>query len=179
MLHDLNFEIKAGERVGIVGRTGSGKSSLTLALLRCIFTSGEVYYDGVPISSVNLDALRSRITIIPQMVRDVLRLRLLHHRWVQTVCICSYVVLLLICTTARAAQRDPPSQPRSIRPIRRRDVELRAPFCRPLLRAVSERTWRLRAERTQRLRAERTRRRECWYDHPRREYQTDHPRREY
>lgn len=70
MLHDLNFEIKAGERVGVVGRTGSGKSSLTLSLLRCIFTSGEVYYDGIPISSVNLDALRSHITIIPQMVRS-------------------------------------------------------------------------------------------------------------
>lgn len=69
VLHDLNFEIKAGERVGVVGRTGSGKSSLTLSLLRCIFTGGEVYYDGIPISSVNLDALRSHITIIPQMVR--------------------------------------------------------------------------------------------------------------
>ncbi|EIM80365.1 uncharacterized protein STEHIDRAFT_162782 [Stereum hirsutum FP-91666 SS1] len=67
VLHDLNFEIKAGERVGVVGRTGSGKSSLTLSLLRCIFTSGEVYFDGIPISSVNLDALRSHITIIPQM----------------------------------------------------------------------------------------------------------------
>lgn len=69
MLHNLTFEIKAGERVGVVGRTGSGKSSLTLSLLRCIFTNGEVYYDGIPISSVNLDALRSHITIIPQMVR--------------------------------------------------------------------------------------------------------------
>ncbi|KAF7369374.1 ATP-binding cassette transporter [Mycena venus] len=57
----------SGERVGVVGRTGSGKSSLTLALLRCIFTEGTVYYDGVPTSSINLDALRSNITIIPQI----------------------------------------------------------------------------------------------------------------
>lgn len=68
ILHNLSFDIKSGERVGVVGRTGSGKSSLTLALLRCIFTGGEVYYDGLPISSVNLDSLRSNITIIPQMV---------------------------------------------------------------------------------------------------------------
>ncbi|KAF7967145.1 hypothetical protein HWV62_35674 [Athelia sp. TMB] len=41
-------------------------SSLTLALLRCIFTEGSVYYDGLPTHSLNLDALRSNITIIPQ-----------------------------------------------------------------------------------------------------------------
>ncbi|KAJ7743656.1 hypothetical protein B0H16DRAFT_1693477 [Mycena metata] len=56
-----------GERVGIVGRTGSGKSSLTLSLLRCILTEGTVYYDGLPTSSINLDALRANITIIPQV----------------------------------------------------------------------------------------------------------------
>lgn len=67
VLHDLSFEIKAGERVGIVGRTGSGKSSLTLSLLRCIPTTGKVYYDGIPTDSINLDALRSNITIIPQV----------------------------------------------------------------------------------------------------------------
>ncbi|KAJ7814135.1 P-loop containing nucleoside triphosphate hydrolase protein [Mycena olivaceomarginata] len=67
VLHDVSFEIQSGERVGVVGRTGSGKSSLTLALLRCIFTDGNVYYDGVPTSSLNLDALRSNITIIPQI----------------------------------------------------------------------------------------------------------------
>ncbi|KAI0052513.1 P-loop containing nucleoside triphosphate hydrolase protein [Auriscalpium vulgare] len=67
VLHDVSFHIQSGERVGVVGRTGSGKSSLTLALLRCIFTEGTVYYDGLPTSSVNLEALRSSITIIPQM----------------------------------------------------------------------------------------------------------------
>lgn len=51
-----------------MGRTGSGKSTLTLALLRCIFIDGETYYDDLPTSSINLDALRSSITIIPQAV---------------------------------------------------------------------------------------------------------------
>ncbi|KLO19974.1 P-loop containing nucleoside triphosphate hydrolase protein [Schizopora paradoxa] len=67
VLHDLSFQIKSGERVGVVGRTGSGKSSLTLSLLRCILTEGEVYYDSLPTSSINLDALRRNITIIPQV----------------------------------------------------------------------------------------------------------------
>ncbi|KAJ7693691.1 P-loop containing nucleoside triphosphate hydrolase protein, partial [Mycena rosella] len=67
VLHDISFDIQSGERVGVVGRTGSGKSSLTLSLLRCIFTEGTVRYDGIPTSSLNLDALRSNITIIPQI----------------------------------------------------------------------------------------------------------------
>ncbi|KAF4617819.1 hypothetical protein D9613_006245 [Agrocybe pediades] len=67
VLHDVSFHIKSGERVGIVGRTGSGKSSLTLALLRCIITEGSVFFDGVDTSQVNLDALRSSMTIIPQV----------------------------------------------------------------------------------------------------------------
>ncbi|KAI0932658.1 hypothetical protein AcW1_000283 [Taiwanofungus camphoratus] len=67
VLQDISFEVKSGERVGIVGRTGSGKSSLTLSLLRCIVTEGKVYYDGMPTDSINLDALRSNITIIPQI----------------------------------------------------------------------------------------------------------------
>ncbi|KAF8969860.1 hypothetical protein BDZ97DRAFT_1902271 [Flammula alnicola] len=66
VLHDLSFHIASGQRIGIVGRTGSGKSSLTLALLRCILTEGTVYYDGIPTNTINLDALRSSITIIPQ-----------------------------------------------------------------------------------------------------------------
>ena len=76
VLHSLNFHIKSGERVGVVGRTGSGKSSLTLALLRCILTEGNVIYDGIPTSKINLDALRANITIIPQvpeLLSDTLR----------------------------------------------------------------------------------------------------------
>ncbi|KAJ8084403.1 hypothetical protein PM082_003172 [Marasmius tenuissimus] len=67
VLHDISFKVESGERVGVVGRTGSGKSSLTLSLLRGIYTEGRVYYDGTPTDSVNLEALRSSITIIPQM----------------------------------------------------------------------------------------------------------------
>ncbi|KAJ4481119.1 P-loop containing nucleoside triphosphate hydrolase protein [Lentinula aciculospora] len=67
VLHKLSFHVKSGERIGVVGRTGSGKSSLALSLLRCIHTSGEVTYDGVPTSSINLDCLRSKVTIIPQV----------------------------------------------------------------------------------------------------------------
>ncbi|KAJ6544500.1 P-loop containing nucleoside triphosphate hydrolase protein [Mycena capillaripes] len=67
VLHDISFHVKSGERVGIVGRTGSGKSSLTLSLLRCIPTEGSIMYDGLETATVNLDALRSSITIIPQV----------------------------------------------------------------------------------------------------------------
>ena len=79
ILHDLNFHIKSGERVGVVGRTGSGKSSLALALLRCILAEGNVLYDGIPTRKINLDALRTNITIIPQvpeLLSDTLRANL-------------------------------------------------------------------------------------------------------
>ncbi|KZO90158.1 P-loop containing nucleoside triphosphate hydrolase protein [Calocera viscosa TUFC12733] len=66
VLRDLDFEIKSGERIGIVGRTGSGKSSLTLALLQLIPTTGDIYLDGRPARDTNLDDLRSNMTIIPQ-----------------------------------------------------------------------------------------------------------------
>ncbi|KAE9406279.1 P-loop containing nucleoside triphosphate hydrolase protein [Gymnopus androsaceus JB14] len=67
VLQDINFHVKSGERIGVVGRTGSGKSTLMLSLLRCIYTGGEVYLDGIPTSTLNLDDLRTKITIIPQM----------------------------------------------------------------------------------------------------------------
>nr|GAT58777.1 predicted protein [Mycena chlorophos] len=67
VLRNINFRIESGERIGIVGRTGSGKSSLTLALLRFIPTEGEIRYDTLPVTKINLDALRSNITVIPQV----------------------------------------------------------------------------------------------------------------
>ncbi|TFK30740.1 ATP-binding cassette transporter [Coprinopsis marcescibilis] len=67
VLRDITFDVKSGERIGIVGRTGSGKSSLTLSILRCIFTEGKVVYAGRDVGELNLDALRSNITIIPQV----------------------------------------------------------------------------------------------------------------
>ncbi|TDL20537.1 P-loop containing nucleoside triphosphate hydrolase protein [Rickenella mellea] len=76
VLQDLHFEIASGERVGVVGRTGAGKSSLALALLRTIPTTGTVHFDGLPTHSINLDALRSSVTLIPQqpeLLRGTLR----------------------------------------------------------------------------------------------------------
>lgn len=66
-LTNVNISIKAQQKVGIVGRTGAGKSSLTLALFRIIEADeGSIRIDGVDISQVGLHTLRSRITIIPQ-----------------------------------------------------------------------------------------------------------------
>ncbi|VDC00900.1 unnamed protein product [Peniophora sp. CBMAI 1063] len=66
VLHNLSFHVKPGERIGVVGRTGSGKTSLTLSLLRAIYAEGTVLYDGIDTNAIRLDDLRSKITIIPQ-----------------------------------------------------------------------------------------------------------------
>ena len=67
MLKGLDCTILSGEKIGIVGRTGAGKSSMTLALFRIIESaSGCISIDGVNISQLGLGRLRSRITIIPQ-----------------------------------------------------------------------------------------------------------------
>ncbi|KZS96558.1 P-loop containing nucleoside triphosphate hydrolase protein, partial [Sistotremastrum niveocremeum HHB9708] len=66
VLKNINFHLKSGERMGIVGRTGAGKSTVALALLRAIPTTGSVIYDSLDASKINLHALRSNITVIPQ-----------------------------------------------------------------------------------------------------------------
>ncbi|CAH0555486.1 unnamed protein product [Brassicogethes aeneus] len=67
VLKGVSFTVKGGEKIGIVGRTGAGKSSLTLALFRIIEAAqGDIYIDGVKISDLGLHTLRSRLTIIPQ-----------------------------------------------------------------------------------------------------------------
>lgn len=67
VLKGVSLSIRGGERIGVVGRTGSGKSSLTVALYRlCELSDGGISIDGVDIASVGLDALRSSIAIIPQ-----------------------------------------------------------------------------------------------------------------
>ncbi|XP_071376110.1 multidrug resistance-associated protein 1 isoform X3 [Centroberyx affinis] len=66
-IRNITVTIQGGEKVGIVGRTGAGKSSLTLGLFRIIEAAeGQIFIDGVDIAQLGLHELRSRITIIPQ-----------------------------------------------------------------------------------------------------------------
>lgn len=67
MLKNLSFTIEAGEKIGIVGRTGSGKSSMMLGLLRIIeASSGKIVIDGIDTSTLSLELLRSNVNIILQ-----------------------------------------------------------------------------------------------------------------
>ncbi|KAG8432958.1 hypothetical protein GDO86_017284 [Hymenochirus boettgeri] len=66
-LRNINVTIQGGEKVGIVGRTGAGKSSLTLGLFRINeAAAGEIVIDGCNIAKIGLHDLRFKITIIPQ-----------------------------------------------------------------------------------------------------------------
>jgi ATP-binding cassette subfamily C (CFTR/MRP) protein 4 len=65
-LIEINCEIKGGERVGIVGRTGAGKSSLLAVLFRMHRFKGRVTIDGTDITTIPLHELRRNISIIPQ-----------------------------------------------------------------------------------------------------------------
>lgn len=66
-LKDVTFSTRPRERIGIVGRTGSGKSSIVVALFRMVeLSEGHIYIDGVDISRLGLHKLRSRIAIVPQ-----------------------------------------------------------------------------------------------------------------
>uniref|UniRef100_A0A672VBH8 ATP binding cassette subfamily C member 3 n=1 Tax=Strigops habroptila TaxID=2489341 RepID=A0A672VBH8_STRHB len=67
VLKGLNLQVHGGEKIGIVGRTGAGKSSMTLCLFRILEAAkGEIKIDGVKIAEIGLHDLRSRLTIIPQ-----------------------------------------------------------------------------------------------------------------
>ncbi|KAJ2552092.1 Transporter of the ATP-binding cassette (ABC) [Coemansia sp. RSA 1878] len=67
VIRGISFEVRPREKVGIVGRTGAGKSSLTLALLRILEASaGRIVIDGIDIAHIGVGDLRSRLTIIPQ-----------------------------------------------------------------------------------------------------------------
>ncbi len=67
VLKGLNFHIQAGQRVGIVGRTGSGKTTLFQVLYRFLEASeGRIVIDGVDISTLDLERLRQSLAIVPQ-----------------------------------------------------------------------------------------------------------------
>ena len=67
VLNGVSFNVQAGEKVGICGRTGSGKSSLIVALWRLVEPcGGAIWLDGVDVSTIPLKTLRSAVTCIPQ-----------------------------------------------------------------------------------------------------------------
>ncbi|KAL5615528.1 uncharacterized protein BROUX77_001365 [Berkeleyomyces rouxiae] len=67
VLRGLSIHVKGGERIGIIGRTGAGKSSIMSTLFRLVeISSGKITIDGLDISTLGLYELRSRMAIIPQ-----------------------------------------------------------------------------------------------------------------
>ncbi|KAJ3115025.1 hypothetical protein HK100_001489 [Physocladia obscura] len=67
VLNGISLKTKKHEKIGVVGRTGSGKSSLMLSIFRIIeIESGEIIIDGIPTKSIGLKDLRLRLSIIPQ-----------------------------------------------------------------------------------------------------------------
>lgn len=66
-LHNLSLDVTSGERVGIVGRTGAGKSTIMVVLFRLVeLEEGRILLDGVDTSTVGLRTLRQRLGMIPQ-----------------------------------------------------------------------------------------------------------------
>jgi ATP-binding cassette subfamily C (CFTR/MRP) protein 1 len=67
VLKGLDMHVRAGERIGVVGRTGAGKSSIMSALFRLQeLSGGSIVIDGVDIGTIGLHDLRSKLAIIPQ-----------------------------------------------------------------------------------------------------------------
>lgn len=66
VLKNISFKINPGEKVGVVGRTGAGKSSIISVLFRLYNFDGNVFIDSVDTKTISLELLRSKIAIIPQ-----------------------------------------------------------------------------------------------------------------
>ncbi|KAI8803966.1 P-loop containing nucleoside triphosphate hydrolase protein [Cladochytrium replicatum] len=67
ILKNVTFQVDSFQKVGVVGRTGAGKSTLSLAMLRLVpIVGGRIIIDGVDISQIGIQDLRLRVTIIPQ-----------------------------------------------------------------------------------------------------------------
>jgi ATP-binding cassette, subfamily B, bacterial len=67
VLTDISFTIQAGQKIALVGRTGAGKSSLAKLLIGLYApTEGEIFYDGIPLSSLNYRSLRRQFGVLCQ-----------------------------------------------------------------------------------------------------------------
>ena len=67
MLKNLSFTVEPGMKVGVVGRTGAGKSTICLSLSRIVeLCGGRIEIDGIDIRKVDLQLLRRRVTVISQ-----------------------------------------------------------------------------------------------------------------
>ncbi len=68
-IKDFSLQVKQGQKIAVIGRTGSGKSTIAQLLLRMYDpNSGMITYDGTPLSKINLNYLRSEICYVPQDV---------------------------------------------------------------------------------------------------------------
>mmetsp|Transcript_21491 Transcript_21491/g.3498 ORF Transcript_21491/g.3498 Transcript_21491/m.3498 type:complete len:101 (+) Transcript_21491:576-878(+) len=67
VLNNLSFTCPGGKRIAIIGRTGAGKSSIMLSLMRMYpLSEGKILIDGTDISQITIQSLRQNVSIIPQ-----------------------------------------------------------------------------------------------------------------